>query len=161
VAGIRLIRLAQIRPAGLLRWVGRRSENAAHRFAIEWDEDGTVRSGVFIPRRDTDSALNVALGGRLFPGHHHRADFAVDEQAAHLAVAFTARDGSQSVATELELTDALTPSTLFDDRDRFPAGSIEFDSALVMRNIPVRWQPREPLGTATTHRLAEPVPTSG
>src|SRR5262245_27551333 len=37
IAGICLIRLAQIRPAGLPQWLGVTSENAAHRVAVEWE----------------------------------------------------------------------------------------------------------------------------
>ena len=37
-------------------------------------------------------------------------------------------------------------SSFFHDPARFPAGAVEFDSALVMRNIPAIWQARAPLG---------------
>jgi hypothetical protein len=30
-------------------------------------------------------------------------------------------------------------SSMYDDRERFPAGAIHRDSALVMRNVPVEW----------------------
>ena len=36
-----------------------------------------------------------------------------------------------------------TYSTYFDDRDRFPIGSIRFDCGLVMRNIPHEWETAE------------------
>jgi hypothetical protein len=36
-------------------------------------------------------------------------------------------------------------SSFFADRSRFPAGSVEFDSALLMRDIPVTWKAREPV----------------
>ena len=55
VAGICLIRLENIRPKFVPDLVGINSENAAHRIAVEWDENGDVKEGVFIPRRDTDS----------------------------------------------------------------------------------------------------------
>ena len=67
VAGICLIRLGGMRPSGLPGWVGRGSENAAHRIAVEWDDHGTRRTGVWIPDRRTSSRLTVALGGRAFP----------------------------------------------------------------------------------------------
>ena len=68
IAGICLIRLKHIRPKGFPAWLGISSENAAHRIAVEWDADGELRSGVFIPRRDTSSILNAMAGGRIFPG---------------------------------------------------------------------------------------------
>jgi hypothetical protein len=75
VAGICLIRLGGIRPAGLPAAVGVTSENAAHRVAVEWDTADGAAQGVYIPRRDTSSRLAVLLGGRLYPGWQHRACF--------------------------------------------------------------------------------------
>ena len=44
VAGICLIRLGALRPAPLPAAAGLRSENAAHRFAVEWEDvDGVLR----------------------------------------------------------------------------------------------------------------------
>jgi hypothetical protein len=37
IAGICLIRLSGVRPAGVPRALGVTSENAAHRVAVEWD----------------------------------------------------------------------------------------------------------------------------
>ena len=81
MVGICLIRLRQVRPAFLPAWLGIASENAAHRSAVEWDDGGTVREGVYVRRRDTDSRLNALAGGRLFPGVHHHARFTVRETA--------------------------------------------------------------------------------
>src|SRR6266851_9194080 len=58
IAGICLIRLKEIRPSGFPGVVGIASENAAHRIAVEWDEQGKSCEGVYIPRRDTSSRLN-------------------------------------------------------------------------------------------------------
>src|SRR5437764_15331583 len=68
MAGVCLIRLKSIRPRFLPGFVGISSENAAHRIAVEWEQDGTPHEGVFIRRRDTSSRLNALAGGRLFPG---------------------------------------------------------------------------------------------
>src|SRR5689334_14338267 len=81
IAGICLIRLKQLRPLFLSMPMGMGSENAAHRIAVEWDEQGVAREGVFIPRRDTNSRLNAMVGGRLFPGEHHLARFDVQESS--------------------------------------------------------------------------------
>ena len=75
VAGICLIRLGRLGPSWVPGWAGMRTENAAHRIAVEWDGTGGRLSGVYIPRRDTDSVATVLAGGRLFPGEHHRASF--------------------------------------------------------------------------------------
>src|SRR6266576_2992820 len=78
LVGVCLIRLEQIRPAGLPGALGLSSENAAHRIAVEWeDAAGVQREGVFIPRRDTGSFLSRLGGGRVFPGEHHAARFSI------------------------------------------------------------------------------------
>lgn len=81
IAGICLIRLERIRPKGLPSFAGLSSENSAHRIAVEWTDDrGNPREGVFVLRRDSDSALNALLGGRFFPGVHHLSLFSVDDR---------------------------------------------------------------------------------
>src|SRR5262252_73480 len=75
VAGLCLLRLGGLRPPGVPARLGLTSENVAHRVAVEWDTRDGVADGVFISRRDTTSWTSVALGGRLFPGDHHRARF--------------------------------------------------------------------------------------
>ena len=58
IAGICLIRLKEIRPKGLPKQIGISSENGAHGIAVEWTENGTLKEGVFIPKRDTSSIWN-------------------------------------------------------------------------------------------------------
>jgi uncharacterized protein DUF2071 len=196
VVGICLLRLGQVRPAGLPAVVGLGSENAVHRFAVSWDTTDGPRTAVYIPRRDSASRLSVAVGGRLVPGVHHRAAFDVAERPNRMRVAYAANDGSTAVDVEVRVTSELTGSVLFadldqaadffrsssigyslrrepeelegtqltasswrvdpcvvdrvassyyDDRSVFPAGSIELDSALVMRKVPIRWSAPVPL----------------
>jgi Uncharacterized conserved protein (COG2071) len=49
MAGVCLIRLNHIRPRFLPSFLGISSENAAHRIAVEWDQNGQPKEGVFIP----------------------------------------------------------------------------------------------------------------
>lgn len=49
VAGICLIRLKHLRPRGLPTMIGFSSENAAHRIAVEWDEQGVMREVCLCP----------------------------------------------------------------------------------------------------------------
>src|SRR5262245_16299490 len=58
MVGICLIRLKHIRPSYLPSWLGISSENAAHRVAVEWEQNGERREGVYVQRRDTNSRLN-------------------------------------------------------------------------------------------------------
>jgi hypothetical protein len=97
MAGICLIRLGEIRPAFLPPLGGLTSENAAHRIAVEWDEDGGTHEGVFIPRRDTDSLLNRMVGGKIFPGVHHAARFRVWETGERFKLEMCSDDGAAFV----------------------------------------------------------------
>jgi hypothetical protein len=45
-------------------------------------------------------------------------------------------------------------STFFADRSRFPRGSVEFDCALLMRDIDHEWQAAPPLRRAAVHTAA-------
>jgi hypothetical protein len=197
LVGICLIRLEQIRPAGLPGVLGLSSENAAHRIAVEWtDTAGLQREGVYIPRRDTGSFLNRLAGGRVFPGEHHPAQFTVMDIAGHVELSMRSLDESVSVKVVGDESDAwpasscfgsLTEasaffeggslgysatrdggrldglllrtldwriralslsevrSSFFADRELFPEGSIEFDHALIMRDIRHEWHKAEDL----------------
>lgn len=115
VAGICLLRLGSVRPAWAPKVFGLRSENAAHRIAVEWDGPDGVETGVYIPRRDTASRINAWAGGRLFPGEHGRADFEVHETPGRTRVALATRDGDIRVDVTVELSDQLRGSELFGD----------------------------------------------
>lgn len=191
IAGICLIRLEQIRPGWLPRFTGIASENAAHRIAVLWDDpSGHSREGVFIPRRDTGSWLNHWAGGRLFPGEHQRADFAVTDDGSRISMSIRARDGLMSVQLRAQESETLPESSCFEslsessayfeggsvgysvtrdccrldgirletegwrvrplavehvessffgDESKFPAGSVTFDHALIMRDLRHQW----------------------
>ena len=115
IAGICLIRLEQIRPAWLPGIFGISSENAAHRIAVLWDEpSGETREGVFIPRRDTGSRLNHFAGGRIFPGEHHLADFAVTDEDSRISMSIRARDGQMAIQLRAHESDSLPASSCFE-----------------------------------------------
>jgi hypothetical protein len=103
VAGICLIRLRRLRPSWAPGWAGLHSENAAHRIAVAWDGPEGHKTGVYLPRRDSDSVATVLAGGRLFPGEHHHASFAVHETARDLHVAFASTDGTTSATVDVRL----------------------------------------------------------
>jgi hypothetical protein len=199
LVGICLIRLEKIRPAGLPAPLGLSSENAAHRIAVEWtDSAGVQREGVFIPRRDTGSLLNVVAGGRIFPGEHHPAQFSVVDTGRHIELSMRSFDGAVSVKVVGDDADGLPASScfkslpvasaffeggslgysvtrkgkrldglllrtlewrtralsitevhssFFSDLQRFPAGSIQFDHALIMRDLPHEWHQADDLYT--------------
>ena len=125
IGGICLIRLRDLRPRWLPASLGASSENAAHRIAIEWEEDGERRSGVYVPRRDTNSRFNTLLGGRVFPGVHYRASFDVDESPGRYAVSMESTDGRTYVRVTGTPTDALPDGSVF--------GSVEAASSFFER----------------------------
>jgi Uncharacterized conserved protein (COG2071) len=113
VAGICLIRLKQIRPRLLRVPVGVGSENAAHRIAVEWESNGRLVEGVFVPRRDTNSRFSAYAGGRLFPGEQHHASFQVREADGQFAIAIDSDDGQVQVSVAAELADRLPSTSVF------------------------------------------------
>jgi len=114
IAGICLIRLTQVRPKGLPAFIGAGSENGAHRIAVEWDENGKTKDGVYIPRRDTSSGFNSLVGGRIFPGKHYRAKFDVKEGADNYHVAFKSSDGTL-ISVDAKLANTLNKDSIFKD----------------------------------------------
>lgn len=196
IGGICLIRLKRIRPKRLPFPWGIGSENAAHRIAVEWESNGQIMHGVYIPRRDTNSILNSIAGGRIFPGVHHHAKFTVQETADHYSVTMASDDGEAAVHVSGKIAPAIPKSSVFDsleaasdffesgsigysdtgisgkfdglelrcqnwcveslnvdeiqssyfeNQSRFPKGCVEFDCALLMRNIDHEWHGRPDL----------------
>ena len=204
VAGICLLRLGSTRPRWSPAPLGLRSENAAHRIAVEWDAPTGVVRGVYIGRRDTGSRLNAVAGGRLFPGEHARALFDVRESDSDLRVAYASADGDTKVEVHARPLNHWPGSELFMDIDEasaffrdgcdgysvtkegrhldglrmcadawrvepvelvrarssyfengpLPAGSATLDGALLMRDVPVRWQALPPMWLDTPTLVA-------
>jgi hypothetical protein len=129
IVGICLIRLKQIRPKGFPRFLGVSSENGAHRISVEWIEDDQTNEGVYIPRRDTSSIFNSAVGGRLFPGRHFMARFDVKEENGHYHIAFNSSDGT-TISIDSNKTDKLNSNSIFGDLETaskfFECGSLGY-----------------------------------
>lgn len=196
MAGICLIRLKGLHPRFVPGFAGISFESAAHRIAVEREDGDGWREGVYVVRRDTSSRLATWVGGRVFPGVHHLADFEVSEGGGRYEVAMRSRDGSVHVRVVAALSSGQPVSSVFaslreafaffeagsvsysssasggalqglelrthgwsveplhitevessyfDDRRRFPAGSVAFDGALLMRGIPHEWYERAAL----------------
>jgi len=130
IAGVCLIRLTQLRPRFLPAICGYTSENAAHRIAVEWQQDGKTHEGVYIPRRDTSSRLNTLLGGRVFPGIQYHARFTVDEHDDFYSVSLDSDDRQTHLAVEGRMTNRLPDSSVFGSLQAassfFEAGSLGF-----------------------------------
>lgn len=115
IAGICLIRLVQERPRFWPRRLGLRSENAAHRVAVTVATPEGERCGVYVARRDTSSRLNAFVGGRFFPGKHHRAHFRSAEHGDRIDIALRSEDGATRVEVRGRLVDRLPAGSVFPD----------------------------------------------
>ena len=129
IVGICLIRLKNIKPKGLPDFVGVNSENAAHRIAVEWEENGVTKEGVYIPRRDTSLKLNALVGGRVFPGKHYFAKFNVIEVNDNYHLDFTSSDKT-TIEIDAKLTDKFNENSIFKNLNNvsifFENGSIGY-----------------------------------
>jgi hypothetical protein len=113
MAGVCLIRLKHIRPRQLPSFLGVASENAAHRIAVQWQQDGRQREGVFIPRRDTSSRLNTWVGGKLFPGVHHHAAFQVHERGGQYHIELDSDDHQTHLLVQGHVSTSLPENSVF------------------------------------------------
>jgi hypothetical protein len=113
VGGVCMIRFKQLRPRFAPAWLGFGSENAAHRIAVQWIQDGELREGVFIPRRDTNSWFNKTVGGRVFPGIFQRSSFETQESEAHVSIRIVREDGGTEIAFTGHLAGQLPQASIF------------------------------------------------
>lgn len=128
MAGICLIRLEAIRPKGFPKRLGIASENAAHRIAVVWDEDGRPCEGVYIPRRDSNSFINRIAGGRLFPGQLGSARFVVHDNGDAVDLRMESNDGAIRVRVSGHGAESLPQNSVFGSpgqaSDFFEAGAV-------------------------------------
>lgn len=131
MAGVCLIRLKNIRPRGFP--CGFTSENAAHRIAVEWEENGITREGVFIPRRDTSSAMQAFAGEQFSLGVHHVAKFDVIEGDGGYQVQMRSRYGAAFVEVHAHRASRIPVTSIFASLDEasefFARGSVGFSAA--------------------------------
>ncbi|MEY2507986.1 MAG: hypothetical protein QOH01_2315 [Verrucomicrobiota bacterium] len=114
IGGVCMIRFRELRPRKVPAWLGLGSENAAHRIAVEWDQDDGTKEGVFIPRRDTNSTLNKLLGGTVFPGIFDKGSFVAHETVDEISVTIRRQDGSEEAHFKGRVGQALPDTSLFD-----------------------------------------------
>ncbi|GAB3808065.1 DUF2071 domain-containing protein [Humibacter antri] len=139
VGGFCVLGLHSVRPGWVAPSIGIRTENAAHRIAVEWDEGERTRSGVYIFERHSSSLLPVLAGGRLFPGVQKHARFELKETATHFRVEMNARD--TCALADVELSQEWSSSL-------FPTVQAASD---FYRNGAIGWSPRR------DGRSAEPI----
>jgi hypothetical protein len=132
MAGICLIRLKNVRPSGFPAACGLASENAAHRIAVEWNEEDIICEGVFIPRRDTSSTLQAFAGGRFFPGKHHVARFDAAEGDGEYRLRMRSHDGVATVELRARRASKIPETSVFaslsEASEFFARGSIGYSA---------------------------------
>ena len=129
IVGICLIRLKNIKPKGFPDFMGVSSENGAHRIAVEWEENGETKEGVYIPRRDTSLKLNALVGGRIFPGKHYYAKFNVREENNDYHLDFQSSDHT-TIEIDAKLASEFNSNSIFksleDVSEFFEKGSVGY-----------------------------------
>jgi hypothetical protein len=99
---------------------------------VLWDEDGFTQEGVFIPRRDTNSQLNYLLGGRVFPGEHHRAEFTVSDNDGRIALSMKSEDNAVAVNLVGRIVEDLPGTSVFQSLSEastfFETGSLGYSA---------------------------------
>lgn len=189
-AGICLLRLKDIGMKYSPSFMRITSENAAHRFLVKYNDGNKEVHGVYIPRRDTDSMLNVLLAGGLFSWPHYSASFEVAEANGNYSIKMRSKDNHTTLHVQTQLADMFPKDSMFDsidhasdcfhncpvgvspstkperfktielktktwavqplqvgllkssyyeDKSLFPAGTIQFDNALLMEGIEHEW----------------------
>jgi len=129
VGGVCFIRLGKLRPNHFPSALGITTENVAHRFAVEWDDDAGTQVGVYIRRRDTNSRTTALAGDRVFPGVHRMARFEVHERGPELRLGVESRDGTLGLSVTARDNQALGGelfTSLEQAIDFFRRGSLGF-----------------------------------
>ena len=126
IAGICFTRLKQVRPRYVAAPLGLLSDNAAHRIAVEWEDHGAYREGVYIPWQATSSRFNAFAGGRLLPGMLQYAHFQSQEDTQTFHIEVASDDGKTQVAIQAHTGSEFPQSSCF--------GSLEEASAFFERS---------------------------
>lgn len=113
-AGICLLRLKDIGMKSSPSWFRITSENAAHRFLVKCPGNEHSQNGVYIPRRDTDSIVNVLLAGKIFSWPHYQARFQVSEGNGSYVVKMQSKDLSTSLHVRAQATNTFPSDSMFD-----------------------------------------------
>ena len=140
IVGVCLIRMENLRPQGVPGVFGLSSENMAHRVAIRYPSSDGIRPGVFIWSRETDQRLVELLGGRLFPGVHHRARFQVSETQNSLAMDVTSDDGKADVRFSAHASGKWRDTQSFGSFDEVSEFFRKGDCGLLVHCVAMNWK---------------------
>jgi hypothetical protein len=153
VVGCCLLDIGALRPGPVPAIAGIGIRAGAHRISAEWeDARGETEVGVFVPHRLTSSRLTTWLGGRVFPGAHHRADVAVDRDGDHLHWRVCEQGAATPVLMDAHATVVGAPVHAF-EADEIGATCLRAEVGISARHDGVLEGVRMEVG----HDLARPV----
>ncbi len=143
LVGMCLIRFEHERPSGIPEIFGASSENAAHRFAVQWtDEAGVARTGVYISRRHTNSSINKLAGDRLLGIEHGMARFTVSDIDGNIDFDLRSRNNDFMIRVKGHETEVFPADSCFDSlqaaADFFEAGSLGYSPKPARSNGVIR-----------------------
>lgn len=149
IAGVCLIRMKEMRVKGMPKMLGLSSKNIAYRIAVEWEEDGVKREGVYVPRRDNSSFINNITNGRIFPGRNQDAYFHFEEVGDRYLVDIISTDNT-SLSIDARIINGLPEGSVFDSVEQaslfFRGGSVGYsrtgDKMVGLEFRPDNWEPK-------------------
>lgn len=96
---------------------GMSTENAAYRFAVEWDSDGKTCYGVYVPKRETSSNLTAIAGGKIFPGQFDLASFDSFQEGNHFQVSVRKGDEAPHIFFDGDVVAEYPSGSIFSNYD--------------------------------------------
>lgn len=140
-AGICIIRLKDVGIYGSPSCFRMTSENTAHRFLVTFIKDGEKMNGVYIPRRDTDSTLNVMLAGKIFSWPHYPATYEVVETIGRYSIKMKGKEKKTLLDIETHTVNKFPSGSMFDNiqhaSDCFKSCSIGISPSTTADNFKV------------------------
>lgn len=113
LVGIAVTKQKGVRSIGRPAPLGLNAMLVEHQAAVTWEDGGRLRHGLYIPRRDTSSLLQLMMGDRLSGGLHHLARIRARIRQDRYVVSMR---GMNQEGVRAKLMAKLT--------DRFPMGSV-------------------------------------
>ena len=117
LASVLLIRLRNSPPTGGPEALGQTTENATYQVAVQRDEDGIAREGVYILSRHTNSRPNALAEWRIFPGAHELARFNIHECGGLHKIELQTRREDQDLKLLCRESDNWPAGSIFTDQD--------------------------------------------
>lgn len=117
IAGVCLIQFDHLRPKGIPGMFGMSTENAACRFAVEWESEGSTCYGVYVPKRETSSMVTAFAGGKVFPGQFELASFDSFQEGNHYQVSVRKDGDEPHIFFDGDVVEEFPSNSIFESYD--------------------------------------------